>query len=77
MQLLDHVSISVRDLARGNPFYRALMTELGAPEAYDEPRAIGFGERNALGDDTHSCLRVRVAGRNRIELVSHEGDDIR
>ena len=55
MQLLDHVSISVRDLARGKPFCRALMAELGAREAYDEPRAI---DRNALGDDAHSYLSV-------------------
>jgi catechol 2,3-dioxygenase-like lactoylglutathione lyase family enzyme len=58
VQLLDHVSIAVRDLARAKPFYRAVMAALGAPEAYDEPRAIGFGTRNAPGDDAHSYLSV-------------------
>ncbi len=58
MQLLDHVSIAVRDLARAKPFYRAVMAALGACEAYDEPRAIGFGARNAPGDDAHSYLSV-------------------
>ena len=58
MQLLDHVSIAVRDLARAKPFYRAVMAALGAPEAYDEPRAIGFGTRNAPGDDAHSYVSV-------------------
>ncbi|HEU4430468.1 MAG TPA: VOC family protein [Myxococcota bacterium] len=58
MQLLDHVSIAVRDLARAKPFYRAVMGALGARVAYDEPRAIGFGERNAGGDDAHSYLSV-------------------
>jgi len=58
MQLLDHVSIAVRDLARARPFYRAVMAALGAAEAYDEPRAIGFGARNAPGDDSHSYVSV-------------------
>jgi catechol 2,3-dioxygenase-like lactoylglutathione lyase family enzyme len=58
MQLLDHVSIAVRDLARAKPFYRAVMGALDAREAYDEPRAIGFGDRNARGDDGHSYLSV-------------------
>ena len=58
MQLLDHVSIAVRDLARSRPFYRAVLSVLGAREVYDEPRAIGFGERNARGDDAHSYLSI-------------------
>ncbi|MFI5320937.1 MAG: VOC family protein [Myxococcota bacterium] len=58
MQLLDHVSIAVRDLARAKPFYRAVMAALDAREAYDEPGAIGFGARNAAGDDAHSYLSV-------------------
>ncbi len=58
MQLLDHASIAVRDLARAKPFYRAVLGALGAPEAYDEPRAIGFGARSAAGDDAHSYLSV-------------------
>jgi catechol 2,3-dioxygenase-like lactoylglutathione lyase family enzyme len=58
MQLLDHASLTVRDLARAKPFYRAVMAALGAAEAYDEPRAIGFGARNAPGDDAHSYVSV-------------------
>jgi catechol 2,3-dioxygenase-like lactoylglutathione lyase family enzyme len=58
MQLLDHVSITVRELARARPFYRAVMAALGAREAYDEPRAIGFGERNSGSDDAHSYLSI-------------------
>jgi catechol 2,3-dioxygenase-like lactoylglutathione lyase family enzyme len=48
----------VRDLARAKPFYRAVMAALGAPEAYDEPRAIGFGARNGPRDDAHSYLSI-------------------
>jgi catechol 2,3-dioxygenase-like lactoylglutathione lyase family enzyme len=58
MQLLDHLSITVRDLARARPFYRAVMAALGAREAYDEPRAIGFGERNSGRDHAHGYLSV-------------------
>lgn len=58
MQLLDHVSISVSDLARAKPFYAAIMTALGARVAYDRADAIGFGERNRAGDDSHSYLSV-------------------
>jgi len=58
MQLLDHVSITVRDLTRARLFYRAVMAALGAREVYDEPHAIGFGERNSGADDAHSYLSV-------------------
>jgi catechol 2,3-dioxygenase-like lactoylglutathione lyase family enzyme len=58
LQLLDHLSIAVRDLARARPFYRAVLSALGAREVYDEPRAIGFGERSARGDDAHSYLSI-------------------
>ena len=58
MQLLDHVSITVRDLAAARPFYRAVMTALGAALAYERDDAIGFGERNAPGVAGHSYLSV-------------------
>ena len=58
MQLLDHVSIAVRDIARAKPFYRAVMSALGAPLVYEREDAIGFGERNRQGDDGHSYISV-------------------
>ena len=58
MQLLDHASITVPDLARVKSFYRAVMGALGAIEAYDRADAIGFGERNRPHDDVHSYLSV-------------------
>jgi catechol 2,3-dioxygenase-like lactoylglutathione lyase family enzyme len=58
MQLLDHVSITVRDLAAAKPFYRAVMTALGAPLAYERDDAIGFGERNGPDVATHTYLSV-------------------
>jgi catechol 2,3-dioxygenase-like lactoylglutathione lyase family enzyme len=58
MQLIDHVSITVRDLAAAKPFYRAVFEALGAVVAYEQADAIGFGERNRPQDDRHSYLSV-------------------
>jgi catechol 2,3-dioxygenase-like lactoylglutathione lyase family enzyme len=58
MRLLDHVSITVRDLSTVKPFYCAVLTALGAKVAYDRPEAIGFGERNRPDDDVHTYLSV-------------------
>jgi catechol 2,3-dioxygenase-like lactoylglutathione lyase family enzyme len=58
MQLLDHVSITVRDLRRVRPFYLAVTAALGARVAYDRDDAIGFGERNRPQDDVHTYLSI-------------------
>ena len=58
MQLLDHVSITVRSLSVVKPFYLAAMSALGARVAYDRADAIGFGERNRPHDDVHTYLSV-------------------
>ena len=58
MQLIDHLSITVRDLARAKPFYRAVMDALGARVAYERDDAIGFGERNRPRDDAHTYISV-------------------
>lgn len=58
MQLIDHVSITVRDIERAKRFYRAVMAALGAVVAYDGEDAIGFGERNRPHDDGHSYISV-------------------
>lgn len=58
MQLLDHVSITVPDLARAKPFYLAVMPALGAVVAYERADAIGFGERNRPQDDRHTYVSV-------------------
>ncbi|HEV7731078.1 MAG TPA: VOC family protein [Candidatus Binatia bacterium] len=58
MRLLDHVSITVRDLARVRPFYDAIMAVLGAAPAYARDDAIGYGQRNRDGDDDHTYVSV-------------------
>lgn len=58
MQMLDHASITVRDLAAARPFYLAVMAALGVKVAYDRADALGFGERNRPQDDGHSYMSV-------------------
>jgi catechol 2,3-dioxygenase-like lactoylglutathione lyase family enzyme len=58
MQLLDHISITVRDLKAAMPFYKAVMAALGAGVAYEDADAVGFGERNSPRDDEHSYVSV-------------------
>ncbi len=58
MFLLDHVSITVRDIDRAKRFYDAVMSALGVVKAYERLDAVGYGERNAGGDDSHTYLSV-------------------
>jgi catechol 2,3-dioxygenase-like lactoylglutathione lyase family enzyme len=56
--MLDHVSISVRDLAAAAPFYDAALGALGhAPLPADGDR-LRYGTRNSAEDDGHTYLSV-------------------
>lgn len=58
MQLLDHVSLTVRDIERAKPFYKAILQSLGAVLAYERDDAIGFGERNRPADARHTYISI-------------------
>lgn len=58
MHLLDHVSITVRNLSAVLPFYKAIMSALGAVIAYEDKDAIGFGERNHSQNSEHSYISI-------------------
>lgn len=58
MLLLDHVSITVKDLDRCRLFYEAIMKTLGAERIHIAEDAIGFGARCSVADDTHTYLTV-------------------
>ena len=58
--MLDHVSIAVADLQRSAPFYDVVMAALGVPCVWRQATAIGYGIRNAPGDDGHTYLTVRA-----------------
>ncbi len=58
MQAIDHVSITVRELARCAPFYVAIFGALAIEKVYERADAVGYGARNRPGDDGHSYLSV-------------------
>lgn len=58
MLLLDHVSITVKDLDLCEKFYEEIMKVLGAEKIYATENAIGFGTRCNASDDTHTYLTV-------------------
>ena len=58
MQAIDHVSVTVRDLAAAEPFYDAIFGVLGLRKVYRMDGMTGYGERNRPGDDGHSYLSV-------------------
>ncbi|HEV8261040.1 MAG TPA: VOC family protein [Burkholderiales bacterium] len=61
MQLLDHVSITVRDLNLARQFYDAIFKVLGVRKVYDREDAIGYGTRNRKDDDAHSYLSIYLS----------------
>lgn len=70
-QVIDHVSITVSDLACSAPFYDAVMAALGVPCVWREAHAIGYGARDTgegyltvaqcagvVADRRHWCFRA-------------------
>jgi catechol 2,3-dioxygenase-like lactoylglutathione lyase family enzyme len=61
--MLDHVSITVTDLARARPFYDAVMAALGQPKVWDDADGFGYGLRSDALHPQRSYFSVRpVAG---------------
>ncbi len=60
--MIDHVSITVGDLARAAPFYDAVMAALGHPCVARSDKRLGYGIRNRPGDDGHSYVSVLGGG---------------
>lgn len=58
MHVLDHVSITVRNLQQARPFYEAVMAALAIPKVNDRADGIGFGQRNRENDDAHTYFSV-------------------
>ena len=70
--MIDHVSISVRDLRHASAFYEAVLATLGYTKLDDRPATVGFGKKysefwinlrpQAPRDDnpgTHVALRAK------------------
>lgn len=61
--MLDHVSITVSDLARALRFYDAIMAALGQPKVWEDGDGCGYGLRSDARHPQRSYISVRpVAG---------------
>jgi catechol 2,3-dioxygenase-like lactoylglutathione lyase family enzyme len=54
MSMIDHLSLGVRDLARGRAFFDAILAPLGYRRGYDHDDVSGYGfpETHPLGEQT-------------------------
>jgi catechol 2,3-dioxygenase-like lactoylglutathione lyase family enzyme len=43
--MIDHVSVTVRDLARSAAFYERLLAPLGYTRLVERPASVGFGKK--------------------------------
>ena len=71
MLLVDHFSITVRDLRRSARFYDSVMSALGAAKIYERADAMGYGERNRAGDDGHSYFSVYQSATANVDRRRH------
>ncbi|HEX6690933.1 MAG TPA: VOC family protein [Burkholderiales bacterium] len=71
MQLVDHFSITVRDLRRSARFYDAVMQALGAAKVYQRDDAVGYGERNRTGNDGHSYISIYQSDTANVDRRRH------
>lgn len=61
--MLDHVSITVRDMGSAGPFYDAVFAALGYPCVRRDADGIGYGLRNGPEDDSHTYISVRAIAK--------------
>ena len=71
MQLVDHFSITVRDLLRSASFYDSVMAALGAEKIYQRADAAGWGERNRADSDGHSYFSVYQSDTASVDRRRH------
>ncbi len=60
--MLDHVSITVSEMAPAARFYDAVFAALGHPCVRRDADVLGYGLRNGPEDDSHSYISVRATG---------------
>lgn len=63
MQLLDHVSISVRNLDAARGFYDSVMRALRCEKVYDRPGALGYGARCSATEPMHTFLAIYLSSQ--------------
>ncbi len=58
--MLDHVSITVHDIASAEPFYDAIMAALEVPKVQRAEDSLGYGERCRADTPDLSYLSVKL-----------------
>ena len=58
--MIDHVSITVSDLARAERFYDAVMAALGIPKVGSDAAWLGYGERADAAHPERAYLSIRL-----------------
>ncbi len=71
MQLLDHVSIAVADIATARPFYDAVMAALGCDKVFDRVDALGYGARCRPETAGDTYLAVLASGAAALDDRRH------
>ena len=71
MFVLDHVSITVRDLARARAFYDAIMAALGVHKTHDGSGSIGYGTRSDPVDESHTYFAVVASAAAKPDDARH------
>lgn len=61
--MLDHVSITVSDLAAAEHFYDAVLAALGVAKIGSDETWIGYGERCDADHPERSYLSIRLGAR--------------
>jgi catechol 2,3-dioxygenase-like lactoylglutathione lyase family enzyme len=61
--MLDHVSITVSDIARARRFWDAVMAALGVPAVGAREDWLGYGERARPAHPERSYLSIRLGAR--------------
>ena len=61
--MLDHVSITVTDIAAAERFYDAVMAALGVPKVRKSDARLGYGERCDGDHPDRNYLSVKLDGR--------------
>ncbi len=61
--MLDHVSITVSDMAAAERFYDAVMAALGVVKVGGDSRWLGYGERCSAVHPGRSYLSIRLGAR--------------
>jgi catechol 2,3-dioxygenase-like lactoylglutathione lyase family enzyme len=69
--MLDHVSITVSDMAAAERFYDAVMAALGVTKIGARADWLGYGERCRADDPDRSYVSIRAGGKPEATFGRH------